>query len=198
MQFPLAYPLTLSFKIIALAPQLSVTDANGQLVFYVKQKLFKLKEAVTVFADERQTQPIFSINADRILDFSARYHFSTPQGVALGSVKRHGMRSLWRTHYEVMDGDSAVMSIKEENPWIKVIDAFFTEIPIIGMFSGYIFHPAYLVTRQDGTQVMRLEKQPAFFEGKFKIEKKTTLGETEEQRLLLSLAMMLLLERSRG
>lgn len=198
MQFPLAYPLTISFKIVALAPQLSVTDANGQLVVYVKQKLFKLKEAVSVFGDERQAQQLFSINADRIIDFSARYNFSTAQGSSLGSVKRRGMKSLWKTSYEIMDGDSVVMGITEENPWIKVIDALFTEIPIIGMFSGYVFHPVYLVTRPDATVVMRLEKKPAFFEGKFLLEKKAQLGETEEQRILLSLIMMLLLERSRG
>lgn len=198
MQFPLAYPLSLSFKIVALAPQFSITGANGQLVAYVKQKLFKLKEAVTVFADERQTQALFTINADRIIDFSARYHFADAQGNALGSVKRRGMKSLWNATYEIMDGETTVMGIREENPWVKVIDAFFTEIPVLGMFSGYVFHPVYLVSRPDGTLVMRMEKQPAFFEGKFLLEKKATLSETEEKRVLLSLIMMLLLERSRG
>lgn len=198
MQFPLQYPLNLSFKIVALAPQFSIKDANGNLVAYVKQKLFKLKEAVTVFADEKQTQPLFTLNADRILDFSARYHFADAQGAPLGSVKRHGMKSIWKAQYDVMDGETVVMSIQEENPWIKVIDAWFTEIPVIGMFSGYVFHPAYVVSRLDGTVVMRMEKKPAFFEGKFAIEKKATLGETEEKRVLLGLIMLLLLERTRG
>ena len=44
------FPLTLNFKKLALSPQISVTDASGRLLFYVKQKAFKLKEAVTVFA----------------------------------------------------------------------------------------------------------------------------------------------------
>jgi uncharacterized protein YxjI len=198
MQFPIAYPLTISFKIVALAPQFSITDANGKLIAYVKQKLFKLKESVTVFADESQKQPIYTINADRIIDFSARYNFATTQGSSLGSTKRHGMKSIWKTHYEILDGDNAVMHINEENPWIKVFDALFTEIPVIGMFSGYVFHPVYLVSRQDGAVVMRLEKQPAFFEGKFVVEKKAQLSEVEEQRILLSLIMMLLLERTRG
>ena len=68
------YPLELSFKIISLGPQLSVTDANGGLVFYVKQKLFKLKEEVTVFADVQQARPLYKINADRVLDISAPQH----------------------------------------------------------------------------------------------------------------------------
>ncbi len=198
MQFPIAYPLTISFKIIAFAPQFSITDANGNLIAYVKQKLFKLKEAVTVFADEGQKQPLYTINADRIIDFSARYNFATSQGSPLGSVKRQGMRSIWKTHYDILDGDNVTMSIREENPWIKVLDAFFSELPIIGAFSGYIFHAVYLVSRSDDSVVMRLEKQPAFFEGKFLVEKKAQLSEAEEQRALLSLVMMLLLERSRS
>ena len=198
MQFPLQYPLTLSFKIIAVAPQISVRDANNNLIFYVKQKLFKLKEAVTVFGDEQQTQSLYSIKADRVIDFSARYNFTDQQGIGLGAIKRQGMRSLWKVHYDILNGDSATMSIREENAWIKILDGLFGEIPILGMFSGYVFNPAYVVSRPDGSVVMRMEKQPAFFEGVFKIEQKDMLNESDEKRALLSLMMMLLLERRRG
>ncbi len=112
MQFPLNYPLDISFKVVALAPQISVTDASGNLVFYVKQKLFKLKEAVTVFADAQQTQPLYTMNADRVLDFSARYNFADLQGMPLGAVKRHGMKSLWKARYDILDGDAVVMTIR--------------------------------------------------------------------------------------
>ncbi len=198
MQFPLNYPLTLSFKIVALAPQFSVRDASGNLIAYVKQKLFKLKESVTVFADEQRAHPLYTLNADRVLDFSARYHFADQQGMPLGSVKRQGMKSLWKAHYDILDGDTPVMTIQEENPWVKVLDALFSEIPILGMLSGYVFHPAYLVSRPDTAVVMRMEKKPAFFEGKFEVEKTGSLSDKEETQVLLSLIMMLLLERSRG
>ena len=198
MQFPLDYPLNLSFKVVALAPQISVTDASGNLVLYVKQKLFKLKEAVTIFADAQQTQPLYTMNADRVLDFSARYNFADRQGIPLGAVKRHGMRSIWKARYDILDGDAVVMTIQEENPWVRVVDSLIGQIPIVGMFSGYMFHPAFLVMRPDETVVMRVQKQPAFFEGKFTIEKKAELAEAEEKRVLLSVLMMLLLERWRG
>jgi uncharacterized protein YxjI len=192
------YPLGLNFKIMALAPQISVTDASGQQVFYVKQKLFKLKEAVTVFADAAQTRPLYTINADRIIDFSAQYHFTDLMGMPLGSVKRDGMKSLWRSRYNILNGSSPNLVIREENPWIKVVDGLVGQIPVVGMFSGYLLHPAYLVSREDNTGVMRLVKMPAFFEGKFKIDKLAELPPAEETRILLSLLMMVLLERSRG
>ena len=192
------YPLSLSFKILAIARQLSVTDATGNLVFYVKQKAFKLKEAVTVFADTGQAHPLFTINADRVIDFSARYHFADMQGNRIGSIKRQGMRSLWRARYEIFDGEAPVMTISEEKPWVKVMDSLVGEVPVLGMFTGYLFHPSFLVTRPDGTVVMRVEKQPAFFEGRFVIQQHAPMSQPDEMRALLGLVMMVLLERSRG
>jgi hypothetical protein len=60
------YPLQLSFKLMALTPQIYVSDARGQMRMYVKQKMFKLRESITVFQDESQSQPLFHINADRV------------------------------------------------------------------------------------------------------------------------------------
>jgi hypothetical protein len=192
------YPLSMSFKIVALAPQLSVTTSDGTLRFYVKQKLLKLKEAVTVFADTAQSQALYTIKADRVLDFSARYQFAAANGQPIGAIKRQGMRSLWKAHYDIFDGETPALTIREANPWAKVMDALLGEIPIVGMFTGYLFHPAYVVSRPDGTVVLRAKKQPAFFESKFTIEQESELREHEETQALLGLIMMLLLERSRG
>lgn len=192
------YPLQLSFKLIAIAPQLSIKDANGELFFYVKQKAFKLKEAVKVFADESQNNLLYEINADRVLDISAEYHFTDSNGFKVGSVKRHGMKSIWRSHYEIIDGYSQGMTVKEANPWAKVMDTIFSEIPILGMLSGYMFHPYYDVHTPDGTAVMRLKKVPSFFEKCYEIEKLASIDEQTEKRILLSLIMAVLLEKRRG
>ncbi|MDF5708491.1 MAG: hypothetical protein PUP90_12590 [Nostoc sp. S4] len=192
------YPLELTFKFWALAPQMSIVDVQGNLVFYVKQKLFKLKEAITIFADAEQTRPIYYIKADRIIDFSARYDFTDSNGTYIGSVKRRGLKSLWRARYDIFDGDTTTLNIQEKNPWVKIADALFAEIPVVGMFTGYVFNPVYLVSRADGTIVMRLEKIPTFLSRKFIIKTVDRLGNRQEQQILLSLMMMLLLERNRG
>jgi uncharacterized protein YxjI len=193
------YPLSLSFKLLALASQIYVRDANGNLLGYVKQKLLKLKEDINVFADEAQTQHLFNIKADRVLDFSANYRFTNNQGNVIGSIRRKGMRSIWKANYEISDGNgNQVLQINEENGWVKVMDAVAGEIPILGMFTGYIFNPAYLISRMDGTPIARLQKEPAFFEGKFKLEPQIQLSGDEETRVLLSVLTMTLLERARG
>ncbi len=191
------YPLTLSFKKLALSPQIAVTDANGQLLFYVKQKLFKLKEAISVYADREQTQLLYTISADRVIDFSARYTFKDRNGTVLGSVKRQGRKSLWKAHYDIYDGDQIIMDIQEENAMVKVMDAIFGELPVIGMFTGYVFNPVYLIS-QGETVVMKLKKNPAFLESSFTIEETTDIPESQELKVVLSIIMMTLLERSRG
>jgi hypothetical protein len=194
------YPLNLSFKIVAIAPQIFVNDAQGSPICYIKQKLFKFKEDIQVYSDPTKSRQIASIKANKIIDWSARYFFTDPQSNDIGSVGRQGMKSIWRARYDVFNpGDEAAdFKVQEENPWTKVFDGLIGGIPIIGAFSGYFFHPSYMATRADGTPVMRVQKQPAFFEGKFTIEKLADLSPQEEVNLIYSFLMLLLLERERG
>ena len=193
------YPLQLSFEILSIARKLSVIDAAGNLSFFVKQKAFKLKESVTVFADADQKLPLYELAADRVIDFSASYHFKDARRHPrwYREAKRNEVFVEGTLRYSQWSSSRA-LTIQETNPWTKVFDSLFCEIPILGMFSGYVFHPEYLVAREDGTPVMRLKKEPAFFQGKFSIEKLDAVSEEEETRILLSLIMMVLLERQRG
>ena len=193
------YPITFTFKLLALGTSVFVRDAGGNLLGFVKKKKFKLKEDINVFADESQTQILFNIKADRVIDFSAKYNFTDSTGRPLGAIKRQGMRSIWKSHYLITDAnDRQILEIHEENAWVKVIDALVGELPVIGMFTGYLFNPAYIVSRSDNTPVARLQKQPAFFEGKFEVTTQTQLTQSEESVVLLGLLTMTLLERGRG
>lgn len=194
------YPLTLSFKILALASQATVSDANGRVVLYTKQKLLKFREHVEIFTDNSRSTLLAEIKANKVIDWSARYHATDADGRAIGAIGRRGWRSLWKAHYEVFNpGDERPdFSIREENPGAKVVDALLGEIPILGMLTGYFCHPRYAATRADGSPAMRLTKQPAFFEGRFQIDKPGELTPREELNLILSFLMLVLLERGRG
>jgi uncharacterized protein YxjI len=192
------YPLTLSFKIIAIAPQIKVTDASGQTVLYVRQKALALREDVRIYADEAQQNQLFQLNADRIVDWSANYRIRTAAGVDLGNVRRKGMRSLWNATYEVAQPDGQTIAlIHEENVWVKVIDGLVGEVPVVGWVAAMFINPAY-VAECDNLVMLRMKKEPAFLEGKFTIEKLGEFAEAQESLLLASLLMMILLERSRG
>ena len=193
------FPLELRFKLLAIASQITVTDAAGRVICYVKQKAFRLREAVTVYADATQQRPLYRISADRVIDFSARYHVEDEAGQPLGTVQRSGMRSIWRAHYEVQQGGQPRFVVREENPWVKVVDNLLGEIPVLGILTGYLFHPAYVVTRADSGQAMlRVVKRPALFEGRYTVEQLGAIPDAEEPLAVLGILMMLLLERTRG
>ena len=192
------FPVTMNFKLLALTPQVTITDANGQVVCFVKQKMFKLKEQITVFSDEGQQQPIFGINADKVLDFSARYRFTDSSGQEFGAVKRQGRKSIWKARYDVYRGEQVVATIQEKNPWVKVGDALFSEIPVVGLLTGYVFNPSYEVVGSDGQVLVSITKKPSFTSRTFVIEQVGQLDESMSVSTILSTLMMVLRERRRG
>lgn len=192
------FPLTARFKVLAIAQQVSVEDQAGTLLYYARQKAFRLREAVTVFADEAQTRPLFTIEADRVLDVSARYTISRADGARVAVLQRQGMKSIWRTSYTIETAGHGPFSIREENPWAKVADGLFDAIPIVGMLAGYVFHPRYSITRADGSVALRITKQPALFEGRFVMEREGHDDAAAVEVLVVGALMMLVMERDRG
>lgn len=195
------YPLQLKRKIVALSPQIYVDDADGSPVLYVKQKLFKLKEHVEVFTDDTREKKLCDIHANKVIDWSAAYNFTNAEGTQFGGVRRKGMRSLWRAHYEVYPDDAsqpAEFTVREESVLIRFLDSVLSGLPIIGGFTGYFTNPSYIITDANGNAVMRLKKRPAFWEGKFSIEPIAEITSQQQIRILVALLMMALLERHRG
>lgn len=192
------YPLELRFKLLTFGQRITAVDASGNTIFFIKQKMFKLKEQVQVFADTEQKKPLFQIAADRVLDFSASYHFTDAEGNDWGSVRRRGMRSLWSAHYEILEDGKVAMAISEESPMKKIIESLLGDIPIIGMLAVYFLNPSYRVVGADNRPLLRLIKRPAIFEGLYTVEKLGELPPDEELRSLLAMIMLVLLERKRG
>ncbi len=194
----LNYPLELGFKIATIGTRVRVNDATGQLVSYVRKKKFKPKEDVGVYADEDQRKLLFRIRADRVIDFGASYSVTDADGRSLGAVRRQGMRSMWKSSYALSGpGKNETGLIHEENPWVKVADGLVESIPGGDVLGGLFFNPSYLA-ELGGRTVLRLKKEKSVFESKFTIEKLDEFSEEEEDLLIASLIMMVLLERDRG
>lgn len=199
MQHPLQYPLTLNFKVAAMAPQISVTDASGHEILYVRQKLLKLRDKIKVYSDSSQSQELYEINADRVIDFSALFTFTDSQGRVVGSVQRQGMRSFWRATYDIQGPSGNLYTIVEEQPWLKVIDHYLEDVAIVGMFTSLIFSPTYGLQRAStGQTELRITKQRKMWSRTFTIENLAgPLPETEEVATVLGIMIMVLHERRR-
>jgi uncharacterized protein YxjI len=193
------FPVSLTFKIGTLSNDFIAQDAAGNTIVYVRQKLLKLIEEVQVFNNESRSELMYTIRANRWIDFTATYTFTDSKSYEIGRIVRKGWASLWKAHYDIYDEKQQLdMTVREENPWAKVFDSMLGEIPILGMLTGYLFHPSYIVTRPNGSPVVRLKKETSFFGRRFSIDKLDEFESGEEQRVLLGLMMMILLERQRG
>lgn len=196
------YPLTATFRLLALSPEIQVKNAQGQMLLQVKQKLMTLREATTVFADEAKTQPLYQMKADRVIGFNAVHHITrASDGEAVGAVRADGLRSLWQARYTVMGPHGAeVFHIREENPWIKFLHEFVDEIPIIGIFIAMYINPRYLLADASGTVRYRITKRRSLVSRNFTLEELTPDADAglDERLVALSLIQVMMLERSRG
>ena len=94
--------------------------------------------------------------------------------------------------------------IKEDNPWVKVGDVLFGQIPFLGILGGFVFHPSYTCyvggNYEDKSQpVMAIKKEPGFFEGLYTINLvDQNVRQIDEVRTLLSFMLMVQFMRRRG
>ena len=195
----LQFPIDFEFKIGTFANDFTATDLSGRTIAYVRQKMFKLKEDIQIFSDENRTRVNYTIKADRWLDFSAAYSFYDSDGSVLGKIARKGWRSLWKAKYEIIDQhDQLQYSVSEENGMVKVFDSILGQVPILNMFTGYFFNPSYLVTDTKEKPIVRMKKEASFWGRKFQLTKVGPMDSDDDDRIMLGLMMMLLLERQRG
>ncbi|WP_379964929.1 hypothetical protein [Epilithonimonas sp. UC225_85] len=196
----LNYPLDFKFKITTISSDFNITDKNGNYVAYVREKIFKLKDDVIVYNNESKSQELFRIKANQWIDFNASFSITDlVNGKNFGRLARRGMRSIWKSQYDIIDeNDQTRYQINEDNAWIKVLDGIVGEIPVVGMFTGYFLNPTYTVSDKAGKEYFRLKKMPSLIGRRFQLDRLIDIDDEDESLVVLSLLMMVLLERARG
>lgn len=169
------------------------------ILWLMFEKIFKLKADIQIYADESKSKLNYEIKANKWLDFSLAYSFFDANGTEFGKIVRKGWRSIWKATYELVDGNSEIKyHIREENAWVKVMDALLSELPLLGMFSGYFFNPSYIVTDKNEEILFRLKKKSSFWGRKFDIEKVKENDSQDDDLIMLGCMMLILNERRRG
>lgn len=193
------FPVHFQFNIATLSNDFTATDGSGRSFAYVRQKMFKFKEDIEIFENESRTNLMYKIKADRWLDFSAAYSFYNSSGQEMGKIVRKGWRSMWKARYEIIDENQQILyHVNEESAFTRILDNMLGEIPILNLFTGYVFHPSYLITNENGETVAKLKKLSSFFGRKFNIEATDILKDEHKEKVVLGMMMMILLERRRG
>ncbi len=126
-----------------------VYDEQGSVVGYCKQKAFKLKEDIKLYTGEDMNDMLLSIQAQSIIDFSAAYTVVLPDGTALGSLRRKGLKSSFiRDEWTVFDtSNNEIAIIRELGSITPIIRRYLDAI-------AFLFPQKYELTRTADSQVI--------------------------------------------
>ena len=192
------FPLNLNFKIMAFVPQIYLSDSDGTGLFYIYQNFWKIKEKIHIYNNPNRDQMLYEINADRIIDLSPRLDITDAYGQNVASMKRSGWRSILKSHWEMSVNDTPKYTITEENPWVKFFDGFVSDLPVIGIFTGFFLNPKYIIVDQMGEKVARIIKKRSFLESNFGIETLKDVSDEDKTLIAFAVIVVALFERRRG
>lgn len=194
----LKYPIHFKFRVTTLSNDFEATDGDGNTIYYVREKIFKWRDHITVYRDRSKSEMLYEFISNKLIDFQQTFTIYDHDKRVIGKVRRKTIKSLWRSTFNLIDeADKNDHTITEKNPWTKFWDGLFGELPIIGMLSGYVFNPSYILKNEIGEPMFEIRKEPSFFGRKFTVYKQTT-KDIDDERFVLSLMLMVMTERSNG
>jgi|JI8StandDraft_1071087.scaffolds.fasta_scaffold01226_3 hypothetical protein len=103
--------------------ELRIFDENqNAILFFVKQKAFKLKEDITIFSDESQTKELLKIRTESIVDFSGTYDvIDASTNEKVGSLRRKGFKSILKDEWDVLDASGNIIAMVVEDGILKAL-----------------------------------------------------------------------------
>lgn len=122
---------TLRRKVLKLVGgAFDIVDPEGNLVFYSKQKAFKLREDIRLYSDKEMTEELLWIQARQVVDFNAAYDvIDSSNGQKVGAFRREGWRSTMRDEWTILDADdNEVGIVLEDSGLLAFIRRFLTNL----------------------------------------------------------------------
>lgn len=124
-------------------------DENGRLLFYSRQKPFKLKEDFRIYSDETQTQEILTIKTPQILDIGATYYLHEPLADRpVGALRRKALKSLFKDEWTLLSKDGREIAVMTEvHAFAALASRLINLIP-----------QHYIISRADGKTIAEINQ----------------------------------------
>ncbi len=116
-----------------------IFDEQGELCYYVKQKAFKLREEIRVYADEAMKDEVLLIKAKKVIDFSSTYDvIDSKTNQKLGALKRRGVKSIVKDEWIILNSqDAEIGKIKKDSMGLALVRRLLTNL-VPQSFDGLI------------------------------------------------------------
>ena len=103
-----------------------VYDESQKVVFYSRQKAFRIREDFRVYSDETMKQEILTIKTPHILDIWATYNIQDSiTGENVGSIKRKALKSILRDEWTFFSTDGREIGKLIEKSWARALASRF-------------------------------------------------------------------------
>lgn len=127
----LAAPLKVRRKSLAkIGHEVFISDQADNLLLWVKQKGFKLKEDIRIFADESKAEERLTIQARKVMDFNAAFDVVDPgTGEKVGGFRRKGWSSFIKDEWQILDvNENQIGAIHEDTMVLALLRRFLTSL----------------------------------------------------------------------
>lgn len=119
------------------------------LLFYSKQKAFKLKEDFRIYADERMAEELLTIKTPQIFDLGATYYVHDPVAdEPVGALRRKGLKSLFKDEWVFLSAEGQeIAKLTESSVLAALCSRFINLIP-----------QKYVIVSTDGTTIAEIKQ----------------------------------------
>ncbi len=173
-----------------LGSKFHIFDAQENLCFFVQQKAFKLKEAITVYRDEGKQHPVMTIQARSIMDISATYDVTDVQtGQVIGAMQRQGMKSILRDEWHILDTSGAqIGTVMEDSMALALVRRFLSNLV-----------PQTFTASINGQEVATFQQNFNPFVAKYDIDlSRAEQGGLDKRMAIAAVVLLLAIEGKQG
>ena len=160
-----------------------IRDPNSdELLFYSKQKAFKLREDIRVYADEGMTTELLAMKTRKIIDISPTFDVvDITTGETVGALKRKGLKSVIRDEWIIINqAGQEFGTIKEDSTGLALVRRF---------LFGWL--PQSFVVEANGQVVAKFHQNWNIFAPRIQLDFSANQSGLLDQRLGIAAAVLL-------
>ena len=177
-------------KVIAIANQYWIEDANERVLGFARQKIIRIKENIPIFADDSMKQENFRIQQDQVMDMWGTFSVvDTATGACVGKVRREALSSgVYKDQYQLLDRTGRQVGRVAERAGRGLARKY---------LPGGNLVPEHVVVEFYGREVAEIKQQFKIIGDIWEVDCSRVPREFDRRTLLASMLLMGMIERDR-
>lgn len=177
-------------KVVAIANQYWIEDANGNPLGYARQKIIRIKESIPVFSDDSMKQEIFRIHQENVADMWGTFAvIDTATSATVGKIRREALSSgVYKDQYLLLDFLGNRVGKVAERAGRGLARKF---------LPGGNLVPEHLVVEFNGQEVTEIKQQFKVIGDIWEVDCSRIPPQFDRRVLLASMLLMGMIERDR-